>query len=432
MARIFRRSFLVGITLIVLPGILAAGCGPGASAATEARSSQSRGATAGVPQSDIVAQAEANNAFALDLYQLLRAQNTNLLFSPYSITQALSMALAGARGQTAQQLTHALHLRLPPERLHPAANALDQALARRRTAPAGQDQQDFELEVANGLWGQTGYTLQPAFLDLLAENYGTGLQLLDFQAAPEQARATINARIDEQTRGKIKDLLPPQSITTHTRLVLTNAIYFNAKWRLPFAPGLTHEESFHPLVGDPVVVPMMAQEEGFRYAEEGSCQAIELPYRGGISMVVLLPKAGQFAEFERGLDTATLRAILDRLEPHEVTLTMPKFAYRAASFSLRQSLRQLGIIDAFQPEVADFSGMDGSGELSIDDAHHQATVTVDETGTEAAAASAVVFHAISGSLERPIPMSVDRPFIFLIRDDETGTILFLGRVLDPR
>jgi len=359
------------------------------------------------------------------MYRLLGGGN--LFFSPYSIAQVLTMTSAGARGQTAQQMAQALHSAFPQERLHPAANALDQALISRG---AGKD--GFRLEIANSIWGQQGFVFQPEFLDTLATNYGAGLRLLDFKTAPEPSRATINAMIAQQTHGKITDLLPAGSIKNLTRLVLANAIYFNAKWVTPFAKESTRDGTFNPDQGGAVTTPMMTNQANYSYMAGQSYQAITLPYRGGVSMLMLVPDAGQLSAFEAGLDAARLQTTLDGLATREIVLTLPKFEYHSESISLRSQLSALGMADAFDPDAADFSGMDGKRDLFISDGFHKAMVRVDEDGTEAAAATVVNMQATSALADPPLALTIDRPFVFLIRDDATGALLFMGRIVNPK
>src|SRR5258706_373376 len=264
MATISRRRFLVSAGLTALGGLLmscGASTGGSGAALAEARSSKPRQGNPQLAPGDVRAFAAGHNAFGLDLYGRLRAGGGNLFFSPYSIAQVLTMTSAGARGQTLQQMAQTLHAAFPQERLHPAANALDQALTNRG---AGQD--GFKLEIANTVWGQSGHTFLPEFLDVLAANYGAGLRLLDFVAAPDSARTTINAAIAQQTHDKIKDLLPPGSINALTRMVLANAIYFNAKWVAPFAKDATHDGPFNLDHGGPVTVPMMSHQAMYPYA----------------------------------------------------------------------------------------------------------------------------------------------------------------------
>jgi serpin B len=419
-----RRTFLSTLGLTALGGLLAA-CGGSVGAAPEARSDKPRQSAPQVAPDDVRAFAAGHNSFGLAMYRLLGGGN--LFFSPYSIAQVLTMTSAGARGQTAKQMAQTLHSAFPQERLHPAANALDQALSSR-----GAGENGFHLETANSIWGQQGFVFQPEFLDTLATNYGAGLRLLDFKTAPEPSRATINAMIAQQTHDKITDLLPAGSINDLTRMVLANAIYFNAKWVAPFAKESTRDGAFNPDQGGAVTTPMMTNQANYSYAAGQGYQAITLPYRGGVSMIVLAPDAGQLGAFEAGLDDARLQTILDRLATREVQLTLPKFEYHSDSISLRSQLVALGMADAFDPGAADFSGMDGKRDLFIGDGYHKAMVRVDEDGTEAAAATAVNMQATSAILEPPLTLTIDRPFVFLIRDDATGALLFIGRIVNPK
>lgn len=372
---------------------------------------------------------DGNTAFALSLYKLAGTTEGNLFFSPYSISEAMAMTWAGARGQTETDVAKAMHFALPQSQLHPALNKLDLDLASRGQGAKGKDGEGFRLHVVNAIWGQRGYKFTPQYLDTLATNYGAGLRVLDFIKQPDPSRITINDWVAQQTENRIKDLIPAGSINSLTRLVLTNAIYFNAAWAQPFQKSATSQGTFHRLDGSDVSVSMMRQTESFRYSEGANYQATELPYDGmELSMIVILPKAGAFADFDQSFDSATLKTIVDGLTTREVALTMPKFGYET-SMSLKQNLSALGMGIAFA-DSADFSGMDGAQDLRIQDVIHKAYVAVDEDGTEAAAASAVIV----GTTAMPIDiaeMKVDRPFVFLIRDNPTGMILFLGRVSDP-
>lgn len=401
------------------------------------QSAEQRQTAPDTTETELAELTASNGTFAFDLYQALRETDGNLFYSPHSISLALAMTYAGANGETGQQMADTLHFTLPSDRLHPAFNALDLSLTSRADAatpvPDVEEPTHFQLHIANALWGQNGYDFLPAFLDTLAQNYGAGLQLLDFQAAPEEARVTINDWVSEQTEEKIQDLIPSGAIDPLTRLVLTNAIYFNAAWTFPFEESATQDDTFTLLDDSQVTVPMMTQTEEFRYVEGAGYQAVELPYSNNVSMVMLLPEAGQFTSFEETLDAAQIQAIADTLERRDVMLTMPKFDITEASFNLKDVLTTMGMSDAFVPQTADFSGMDGTRELFITDVIHQASITVDEAGTEAAAATAVVVGVTSVEIEPepPVEMRLDRPFIFLIRDGQTGAILFVGRVVNP-
>jgi len=373
---------------------------------------------------------EGNSAFAFELYQAaLKGKEGNLFYSPHSISLALGMTYAGARGDTAGQMATTLHFMLEQDRLHPAFNWLDAELARRGEGAQGKDGEGFRLNIVNAIWGQKDYEFLTNFLDLLAENYGAGLRILDFINETEKSRLTINDWVSDQTEGRIEDLIPQGAIDALTRLVLTNAIYFNAAWECPFDEDMTADGPFYLLDGGKVTVPMMKQTESFGYTKGEGYQAVELLYDGDeLSMVILLPASGNFEAFEEGLQAQKVSDIISGLQLTEVALTMPKFEFES-EFSLKDTLAEMGMPIAFSG-AADFSGMTGNPELCISEVVHKAFVAVDEAGTEAAAATAVIMK-LTAVPEPPVPVTIDRPFIFLIRDIETGAILFVGRVLNP-
>jgi serpin B len=419
-----KRVFL-SVLVVVLLGLTA--CGP-ASLGEVLRSGKERVTSPDVPDADLSLLVEGNSAFAFDLYQALKDEEGNLFYSPYSISVALAMTYAGARGETEQQMAETLKFLLAQDDLHPAFNSLDILLAQRGEGAEGKDEEGFRLNIVNAIWGQKDYAFLDEFLDVLAENYGAGLRLVDFINETEKARVTINDWVSEQTEGRIEDLIPQGVITTLTRLVLTNAIYFNAAWEYPFEEEATYNGPFYLLDSGEVTVPMMRQTESFGYAEGDGYQAVELPYDGNeLSMVILLPEEGQFKAFESSLDADLVAAIIENLEYQEVALTMPKFEFES-EFSLKQALSAMGMPIAFT-DNADFSGMTGGRDLQIAEVIHKAFVSVDEAGTEAAAATAVIMELTA--MPEVVEMTLDHPFIFLIRDIETGTILFVGRVMDP-
>ena len=334
-------------------------------------------------------------------------------------------------------MAETLHYRLPQSSLHPAFDVLDRTLASRGQVPGGAPNNDgeagqyFRLNIANAVWGQDGYHFLPDFLDVLAEHYGAGMMAVDFVGAADESRVRINDWVAEETAGKIKDLLPPGVIDHSTRLVLTDAIYFNASWLWPFSPRNTEVRPFHLAGGGTVRVPMMTEtsKEFYGYVKGDRYQAVDVPYSWGeLSMTVLLPDEGTLEAFEGSLDSEMLDRIIDEIETDYVTLTMPLFEFES-EFSLGDALAGMGMPDAFGVG-ADFSGMTGSRDLWISEVVHKAFVSVDEEGTEAAAATGVVMAA-SGPSKEPIAVTVDRPFVFLIRDTGTGTVLFLGRVSNP-
>jgi serpin B len=421
------RKKLQSAMLVMI--LLLAACGPAAPVGETARSAKQRETSPDVAGQDLAGLVDGNSAFAFDLYQILREERGNVFYSPYSISVALAMTYAGARGETERQMADALRFSLTQDHLHPAFNGLDLELARRGEGAQGKDGEGFRLNVVNAIWGQAGYPFLPEFLDVLAENYGAGLKVLDFSSAPEESRVTINDWVSEQTEGRIEDLIPQGVIDAMTRLVLTNAIYFNAAWGQPFESSLTADGPFYLLGGGEVTVPMMKQTESFGYASGEGYQAVELPYDGHeLSMVVLLPDAGEFDSFEDALDAGRVDAIVGDLSYRQVALTLPRFEVES-DFGLADALAALGMPEAFT-SGADFSGMTGGRDLFIAEVVHKAFVSVDEAGTEAAAATAVVMAKMALP-EEPVEVTVDRPFIFLIRDVQTGAILFVGRIVDP-
>ena len=395
------------------------------------KSAKAREAAPDVPASDVAELVAGNSSFAFDLYRVLAGSEGNFFYSPYSISAALAMTYAGARADTERDMAEALHFLLSQERLHPAFNGLDQELAGRGEGAEGKDDKGFRLNVVNAIWGQAGYRFLDEFLDVLAENYGAGLRVLDFATAPEAARLTINDWVAEQTEGRIKDLIPAGIVDATTRLVLTNAVYFNAAWAFPFPPERTADGVFHPLDGGDVTVPMMRQSEAFGYASGPGYQAVELPYDGReLSMVILLPDQDEFEAIEESLDAEMLKSVITGVERRQVDLTMPTFEFES-EFSLNDALAALGMGVAFSGD-SDFSGMTGGRDLLISDVVHKAFVAVDEAGTEAAAATAVVMREMAVAPDETIEVVVNRPFIFAIRDISTGAILSIGRVVDPR
>ena len=428
-------AFLMALCLTA-PALLASclGAFPFAAGSDEIRSDKQRSAPP-ADSADLAELVDGNSAFAFNLYQALKERDGNLLYSPHSISVALSMTYAGARGQTATQMADTLHFLLAQDRLHPTFNALALELASRGQNAQGRNGEAFRLNMVNALWGQQGHEFQEAFLDTLAESYGAGVRAADFIAAPEEARLAINDWAAQKTEDRIRDLIPPGIITPLTRLVLTDAIYFNASWSYPFSEARTREHPFHLLDGRVVNVPMMRLEEDLLYAAGDGYQAVDLPYVGGkLSMTIILPDGERFREFEDALDPSLLdRAILD-LEVRRVTLDLPKFEFES-QFRLSETLKSMGMSDAFDSAAADFSGVDGHSCLAgnpeclyIREILHKAFVSVDEAGTEAAAATAVVMNQESAP-PSPVSVTVDRPFIFLIRDRETGAVLFVGRVM---
>ncbi len=386
-------------------------------------------------------QLRGNVAFGLDLLRVLGdREGGNVFASPYSVSVALAMTYAGARGTTREEMAGALDFELDGERLHAAFAALEAEFARRnedgtdaavRTATGEADGEDagpaFELTAANSAWGQEGFPFGEAFLDLLDAYYGAGLRLADFTGDPEAARERINGWVADRTNDRIEDLLPRGSIDTATRLVLTNAVYFSARWAMPFSEDETEPRPFTALDGSTADVPTMRQELKTRYAEIEGHQLVELDYANGdTSMVVVLPAEGAFEAFESSLTVDRLAIMVEQASRAQVTLSLPKFEFETG-VSLVETLRELGMDEAFTPR-ADLSGMSDDRDLFVDDVFHQSFVSVDERGTEAAAATAAVIAETA--LSDRVEMTVDRPFLFYIRDKPTETPLFVGRVTE--
>jgi serpin B len=385
-------------------------------------------------------QIRGNVGFSLDLLSVLRDEHgdENLFVSPYSVSVALAMTWAGARGSTADEMAEALDFVLGQDDLHPAFGSLEAEFEQRNedgqeaNVPTGpNDDEDagpaFEFNTANAVWGQDGYPFRDDFFDLLEAYYGAGQTLVDFEGDPEAARQRINDWVAEQTEDKIEDLLSAGSIDETTRLVLTNAIYFTARWQYPFDEADTRPRTFTALDGTTTEVPTMHQSVETKYARIEGHQLVELPYANGqTSMVVVLPAAGEFESFEDELTVDRLAVMLDQANTAEVDLALPKFEIES-SFSLVAAMQALGMEEAFGSD-ADFSGMTEGGGLFIDDVVHESFVSVDELGTEAAAATAVVM--MDSAPPESVEMTVDRPFLFYVRDQPTETPLFVGRVVN--
>lgn len=382
---------------------------------------------------------EGNTTFALDLHRhASEGETSNLFMSPYSISVALAMTYAGARGSTREEMAEVLNFTLD-EDLHPAFAELYFELESRETTVdemAADDEDDddlevdaFKLNVANALWGNEGYPFDDGYIDLVERYYGAGFNEANFTDDPEGERERINHWVAEQTEDRIDELLEEGSITPGTELVLTNAIYFMASWLHEFDPEDTEDGEFTNLDGSTSTVPLMHQRIRTNYAEVDGARAVELPYVGEeVSMVLLLPDEGHFEAFEQELDSARLDHIFDTLGDAAGGLVLPAFEFET-SLGLSDILGDLGMPTAFQPG-ADFSGMaeGDAAELWIDEVHHDAFVSVDEEGTEAAAATAVVM--VSSAPPDWGELRFDRSFLFCIRDRPTDAILFLGRVCD--
>jgi len=379
-----------------------------------------------VAKNDRAAVVEGNNAFAVALYGQLRDQGGNLFFSPESISTAPAMAYAGARGDTASEMAKTLHFTLPPDRLHPAMGALLDDLN------AAHD--GYQLSVSDALWAQQGSRFLEDFLNIIKSDYGGGLNEVDFRGATEAARLTINRWVEQKTQDKIKDLLPPGAVRANTRLVLTNAIYFKGDWQTQFDKAQTKNEDFHLSPAQTKKALLMHREGGFNYFNGGTFQVLELPYKSGeLSMIVFLPNdVSGLSAFEPSLTASNLQQWLRQLGPvAKVIVTMPKFTM-TRQFELGSALSAMGMPQAFGDD-ANFSGMTGNRDFAISAVIHKAYIDVNEEGTEAAAATGVTMRAaVARAPQPPVIFRADHPFVFLIRDNHSGGILFMGRVADPQ
>lgn len=367
---------------------------------------------------DVEAVGKATEGFALDLYRrIAKAQDGNVIVGPYSAWLALAMTSVGASGETAQELAKALRFPLTDGRLLPAINALDRGLAHRASDDA------VRFDVANRLWGQRGTEFLAPFLDALVQHFGAPLVEADFRADPEAATAEINRWVDGRTEGKIPTLFPAGALDESTRLALVNAVHLDAPWEFAFDPASTRSGTFTRADKSKVSADFMHYDQYLPSAYDPAWQAVELPYEGGgLSMVVIVPR--NFTKFEAALDQASLDRILGKIKDDGIHLSLPRFTFSTHA-SLIEALQGMGVRTAFGPG-ADFSRMTAGGGLFVGAVEHEAFVQVDESGTEAAAATGVGMRGSHGPT-----ITVDRPFLFLIRDKATGATLFVGRVLDP-
>ncbi len=374
---------------------------------------------------DAKSAANSINGFAWEVYRELAREPGNRFCSPYSIAAALSLAYGGAAGETEQQFARVLHVELPAERWH-------RAVAELFSEPAsGGAKRPYELLVANRLWGDMNYTFLPEYLRLAKEVYGAPLEQVSFRQQPEAARQTINAWVQQQTRDKIRDLFPSGSINADTRLVIANAVYFLGTWESMFDERQTRAAPFHLSTQQQVDLPTMYQKAHFLLAETEQWQALQLPYRGGrLAMVVVVPRAVDgLADIEAGMNAQRWSELLAAGKRREVQVYLPKFVVHDR-LALNDTLKALGLRDAFVPQAADFSRMDGTRELFIQAVVHKAMVDVNERGTEAAAATGISVGVTSLG-PPPAVFRADRPFLFGIVDRQTGVLLFVGRFSRP-
>ena len=398
--------------------------------------------TAPVPSSRQLRElVNGNSEFAFDLYHQIGEHSGNLIFSPYSISLAFAMAYAGATGETEFQLNRVLRAPSSGTQFHQAFAALDDAVG--LADPSTQDSAGgFELNIANSLWMQDGFQIFEEFISFLEQHYRARPFLVDFENNTESARLRINAWVEEKTKDLIKDLIPAGAIGRLTRLVLVNAIYFKGAWEIPFREGVTQTERFHALDGSEAYAELMQVTGRYNYMEGDGYKAIELPYQSSRQhMLAIVPDRGQFSAIEARFSPSLITRVDQDLRDVLVELRFPRFKFES-DFGLGDAIMKLGAPNAFARDQAEFAAINGKSCKSeerdclyISEAIHKAVIEVDEEGTEAAAATAIVMSVPeSGSFQppRPIILRVDRPFLFLIRDDATGSILFAGRMENPR
>lgn len=377
---------------------------------------------------DLQGLVDGNTKFALDLYRQLKGNGENIFFSPYSISEALGMTYVGARAETESQMAKALCFSLDQTRLHHAFADLRHQLGAR------QQEDSVELDIANMLWPQSGYKLKPEFLNTCKQAYGVEIRQLDYVGNTEGSRQTINSWVAERTRNKILDLIPPNVLGPVTRLVLTNAVYFKAAWKAAFDSLQTQDAPFILANSETTYRKFMNRQAQFLYTQTPTAQVLQIPYRNdGFSMLILLPKAVDgLPKLEESLTADSIRNWRAHLQTNIVNVFLPKFKL-TSTFRLKELLASLGMTNAFD-STADFSGVTDQDRLCINEVIHKAFVYVSEEGTEAAAATAVVMGMIETSVGLEptiIQFRADHPFLFLICENSTGAVLFLGKLTDP-
>lgn len=385
-----------------------------------------------LPNPDLMSLVDGNNKFAVSMYQALNKEidPKNLVFSPHSISLALAMTYAGAGGKTAAEMKQVLKITLPQERYHQSWNNLDQWLAIRSNGK-NNIEEGYNLRITNAVWAQQGYPFLDTYLNLLARYYGSGLQTTDFEKYPEESRFAINQWAADQTEQKIKDVIPAGAIHPLTRMALVNAIYLSAPWLQPFDEKITNDGLFSLPDGRRITVPFMVQTQNIPYYVDDSIKMVALPYSGDqLSMIIIMPEAGTFQQFISQLDIQEINSLMDKQNNGEVEIKVPRFRLEN-DFNLNEILEKLGMNLAFDLDQADFSGMEPARELYIDQVIHKAYIDVNEAGTEAAAATAVLMTVKGFNPEEPQMITFDHPFLFIIQDNESGAILFIGQVINP-
>jgi len=405
--------------------VVLAGCGvpePGELYASKL----SRIRTPQVSEEDSRALSAGHQDFAFALYHQLPGDAANRVVSPYSVSKMMAQLWAGARNETEQQIATAMRFSLEQSRFHPAFDKLDLQLEQMGQGARGANGGPFQFRSVDAAFVQRGMYIDSAYLDTLAQHYGTAVRGMDFIAEPEDARVKINDWVEGMTEGKIRDLLAPGTITPDVRLAVVDAVYLSAAWLNTFETSKTHPRTFHRLDETSVQVQMMTREAKYQVGEGDGYTAVGLPYDAdGLSFLLVLPDQGRFTEVEQRLDRAFLDEVVAGLSEHEIVVGLPRFSARQ-EVDLKPILQSFGMGAAFT-EAADFSGINGDTDLLLLEVGQQATIDVNESGTVAAAAA----WGLGGVTSAPTSVVVDRPFLFLIREASTGAILFLGRIEDP-
>ena len=424
-----RNLLWIALFALIASVLLLSGCSQNGDNGMETPTPTQTPTPAQTPAMNLSGVAGANSQFAFELYSRYAPEDGNIHFSPYSISTALAMTYEGARGETAEEIRSVFHF--------PADDGERRGGYRQIYEGMNAPGKNYSLSTANALWAQNGYPFLASYFSTISEYYNGNATNLDFRGDTEGSRLTINKWVEERTEDRIKELLKPGMLDSSTRLVITNAVYFMGKWERPFGNATSGEFRVSP--GNAVTADMMRLSDSvcddmrFNYAEDENAQIIELPYEGGeVSMLVLLPKEDGISQLEQSLSAEGLEGLKGRMELAEMgRVELPRFKFET-EYDLTGTLPAMGMGKAFEPGQADFSGMDGTRNLYIGLVVHKAFIQVNETGTEAAAATAVVIRATSIPNAPPKPSFVaDHPFIFVIQQRETGNILFMGRISDP-
>lgn len=370
---------------------------------------------------------QTNNEFAFDLYKSLRADNT--VISPHGVATTLAIAHAGAENATATEIQKVLRAKLGERDLHQKFSQLHTALRQREAKQARNDRRGFRLRVVNGVWHSPRLQPEPGFLRIATGQHFAQLEALDFASDPEGSREKINTFVSDATASKIEQVIKAGEINAITRLILTNSVYFDAPWTVPFDRASTQDGVFHAPAGDRKV-PMMHNTDRFGYFQGDGFQALELPYTDGTVVATLVLPSPEQPDFDGTITTDYFSWMLSQMRQSKVSVSIPRFEL-SQRYELKATLKSMGMSSSFDPATADFGGLASSEEpIFIDEIIHQTYIRVDEEGTEAAAAT-VVMGGAGGIEEEPPVFVADRPFLFIVRDVPTGAILFMARVTEP-